>query len=126
MAFLAPPPSSHSGTAWFLRILPTRLIVSRKALRGLIAGYLTPEVRHGTVSGGMAFFLAVDYGIAGTFGVVRIFKFLPVNLHVDALLFALLPDIPEELCEGYIVVLYFDRIVCHCVGLLKNMFYFCE
>ena len=53
------------------------VIVSRKALRGLIAGYLTPEVHHGTVSGGMAFFLAVDYGIAGTFGAVRIFKYPP-------------------------------------------------
>ena len=74
----------------------------------------------------MAFFLAVDYGIAVSFGALWVLKFLPVDLHIDAFLFALLPDIPEELCEGYIVALYFDRIVCHCVGLLKDMFYFCE
>ena len=59
----------------------------------------------------MAFFLAVDYGISGTFGAVRVFKFLPVDLHIDAVLFALLPDIPEKLCEGYIAALYFNRIV---------------
>lgn len=92
------------------------VIVSCKALCGLIAGYLTPEVRHGTVSGGMAFFLAVDYGIAGTFGAVWVFKFLPVNLRVGAFLFALLLDIPEKLCEGYIVALYFDRIAFMYIG----------
>jgi len=54
----------------------------------------------------MAFFLTVDYGVAGTFRAVRVFKFLPVNLHIDAFLFALLPDIPEKLCEGYIAALY--------------------
>ena len=102
------------------------VIIPRKALRGLIAGYLTPEVCHGAVSGGMAFFLAVDYGIAGTFGAVRIFKFLAVYLHVDAFLFALLAYISEKLCKSYIVALYFDRIVCHGVGLLKDMFDFCE
>ena len=100
------------------------VIVPRKALRCLIAGYFMPEVCHGTVSGGMALFLAVDYGIAGTFGAVRVFKFLPVNLHIDAFLLALLADIPEKLCKGYIIALYFNRIVCHCVGLLKDMFCF--
>lgn len=59
----------------------------------------------------MVFFLAVNYGIAVTFGAGWVFKFIPIGFHIDVFLFALLPNIPEKLCEGYVVALYFNRIV---------------
>ena len=103
-----------------------RVIISGEAFRSLVACQLPAQALGGNVLGGMAFLFSVYYRVAVAFRAVRIFKFLAVNLHVDAFLFALLADIPEKLCKGYIVALYFDRIVCHGVGLLKDMFDFCE
>ncbi len=103
-----------------------RIVESCVALHRLIAGKFAAELCNRPITGRMAFLFSVNYRIAVTLRAGRAFKFFPVDFHIDAFLLALLADIPEELRKGYIVTFNFNTIISHGVGLLKDMFYFCE
>lgn len=90
-------PAVQFGFHVFLQLVG--VVVSGEAFRGLVAGNLAAIARNRPILSKMAFLLAVYYGIAcGILG-VRLFKVLPLNIKVNVLLLALLPDIPKKLCK---------------------------
>ena len=99
------------------------MVVSCKTFGGLIAGDFAAIARDRPILSKVAFLFSVSYGIAcGILG-VRILKVLTLDIKVNARILTLLPDIPEELREGYVAPLDFNVIIRHDGGLL---FVFCE
>ncbi|MBO1721537.1 hypothetical protein [Extibacter sp. GGCC_0201] len=116
-AFFAVP-AVQLGFLIFLQLVG--VVVSGEAFRGLIAGDFAAIARDRPILSKVAFLFPVYYGIAcGILG-VRLFKVLSLDIKVNALLLALLPDISEELREGYVAPLDFNVIIRHGVGLLKD------
>ena len=121
---LCPVIAAKLGLFIFFQFI--RVIISCKSLCGLVARQLAPEISPRLIFCGVAFLFSIDYGIAVTALGQRLLKGITIYFHIDAFLLALLPDIPEKLCEGYIVTFNLNLIIRHDAGLLKDMFHFCE